>query len=121
MYLERLAQIESGNNPNAASPASSARGLYQFTDATGTQYGITDPYDVEQQNDAVQKLTADNYSALKSALGREPTEGELYLAHQQGANGALKLLSNPSARAVDVVGSNAVMNNGGSQDMTCLS
>ena len=118
MYLERLAQLESGNNPNAASPASSARGLYQFTNATGTQYGITDPYDVEQQNDAVQKLTADNYNVLKNALGREPTEGELYLAHQQGANGALKLLSNPSARAVDVVGPNAVINNGGSQDMT---
>lgn len=118
MYLERLAQLESGNNPNAANPASSARGLYQFTNATGSQYGITDPYNVEQQNAAIQQFTADNYNALKGALGREPTEGELYLAHQQGAGGALKLLSNPSARAVDVVGPEAVMNNGGTQDMT---
>lgn len=118
MYLERLAQLESGNNPNAANPTTSARGLYQFTNATGQQYGITDPYDVQQQQEAIKQFTADNYTALKTALNREPTEGELYLAHQQGANGALKLLSNPDARAVDVVGQDAVVNNGGNADMT---
>jgi hypothetical protein len=51
---------------------------------------------------------------LTKALGRPPTPGELYLAHQQGATGATRLLTQPNAPATSVVGNPAVVNNGGS-------
>ncbi|SPU27851.1 Transglycosylase SLT domain [Candidatus Bartonella washoeensis] len=44
-YLYRVAQIESGGNPNARNPRSSAGGLYQFIDSTAKQYGLQDRFD----------------------------------------------------------------------------
>jgi hypothetical protein len=117
-YYKRLAEIESGGNPNAQNPNSSAGGLFQFTDATAKQYGLDDKMDPVKSRQAVEKFTADNAKTLTSKLGREPTQGELYLAHQQGAGGALKLLSNPDRKAIEVVGVDEVLNNGGDKNMT---
>lgn len=117
-YLYRLAQVESNLNPNARNPNSSAKGLFQFVDATADAYGVTDPFNVDQQVDAVNRFTEDNRGSLKRALGRDPSPGELYLAHQQGAGGAAKLLANPNAPAVQVVGEDQVLLNGGDRNMT---
>lgn len=117
-FLPQVAKIESNFNPSAANPASSARGLFQFTRGTARQYGLDNPMDPAASTDAAARLAADNKAQLTRALGREPTPGELYLAHQQGSGGASKLLANPNARAVDVVGRAAVLNNGGREDMT---
>lgn len=116
--LMRIAQIESGGNPNAKNHSSSAGGLFQFIDKTAKQYGLQDRYDPAQASDAAARLARDNSSYLSGILGRDPSAGELYLAHQQGAGGAGKLLSNPTARAVDILGENAVRLNGGTPDMT---
>ncbi len=117
-YLGRTAQIESGGNPNAQNPNSSAGGAFQFIDSTAKQYGLTNKFDPNASADAAARLAADNKRQLTAALGREPTAGELYLAHQQGGGGASKLLANPNARAVDVVGVDAVRLNGGSLNET---
>lgn len=117
-YLERTAQIESGGNPNAQNPNSSAGGLFQFIDSTAQQYGLTDRFNPEQAAMAAARLAADNKAILTRTLGREPTAAELYLAHQQGAGGAARLLANPNARAVDIVGADAVRLNGGNENMT---
>lgn len=116
--LQRIAQIESSMNPAARNPNSSAGGLFQFIDSTAAQYGLQDRFDPAQASDAAARLARDNKQALESRLGRPVSAGELYLAHQQGAGGALKLLSNPNARAVDIVGADAVRLNGGTPDMT---
>jgi hypothetical protein len=113
-----IAQIESGGNPYAKNPKSSAGGLFQFIDSTAKQYGLTNKFDAGAASDAGARLLRDNAASLRGVLGREPTVGELYLAHQQGAGGARKLLSNPNARAVDIVGADAVRLNGGRLDMT---
>ncbi|HEU0095209.1 MAG TPA: transglycosylase SLT domain-containing protein, partial [Rhizomicrobium sp.] len=105
--LSETARLESGYNPNARNPASSAGGLFQFVDGTARQYGVSDKFDPAQSTDAAARLMKDNAATLSRTLGRAPTAGELYLAHQQGAGGASKLLSNPSALAVDVVGADA--------------
>jgi len=117
-YLARTAQIESGGDPNAKNPNSSAGGLFQFVDGTAAQYGLENKFDPAQATDAAARLAADNKAYLTRVLGREPTAAELYLAHQQGAGGAAKLLANPNARAVDVVGADAVRLNGGDANMT---
>lgn len=112
-YLERTARVESSFNPNAKNPNSSAGGLFQFIDGTARQYGLADRYDPVQATDAAARLARDNAAILKRTLGRDPTAGELYLAHQQGAGGAVKLLSNPDAPAEAIVGSAAARLNGG--------
>lgn len=117
-YLQRTAAVESRGNPNAQNPNSSAGGLFQFIDSTAKQYGLTNKMDPVASTEAAARLAADNQGILRQALGREPTAGELYLAHQQGGGGASKLLANPNARAVDVVGADAVRLNGGTPDMT---
>ena len=116
-YLRRTAEIESGLNPNAKNPRSSAKGLFQFIDSTARAYGV-DPLDPESATIGAAELAADNARYLRRKLGREPTAGELYLAHQQGAAGAARLLANPNAMAADVVGTKAVTLNAGRDDIT---
>lgn len=116
--LMRIAEIESSLNPNAKNPKSSAGGLFQFIDSTAAQYGLTNKFDPYQAADAGARLMKDNAAYLRSKLGREPTAGELYLAHQQGPGGAVKLLANPNAAAASVVGGDAIRLNGGREGMS---
>lgn len=116
-YMERMAGIESSGNPAAYNP-SGAAGLFQFMPKTASAYGLADPYDAAEASDAAARLTLDNAKVLRRALNREPTAGELYLAHQQGAGGASKLLTNPDAPAASLVGARAVTQNGGSAGET---
>ena len=114
----RMAQIESNFNPRAIHPHSRAAGLYQFIPTTARSYGLADPFDPRANAEAAAKLWHDNAAALERKLGRKPTPGELYLAHQQGLAGATKLLTNPHQKAASLVGTDAVVMNGGHPDMT---
>lgn len=117
-FLERIAMIESSGNPKAQNPSSSACGLFQQIDSNAKAYGVADRFDPMQSTVGAAKFAKDNANTLRKVLGREPTGGELYLAHQQGPGGASKLLSNPTALAVDIVGEKAVKLNGGNSKMT---
>lgn len=116
--LRTVAWLESRGNPNAQNPNSSAGGLFQFIDSTAAQYGVGNKMDAGESADGAARLMADNAAGLRKTLGREPTTGELYLAHQQGLGGAQALLRNPNALATDVVGVDAVRLNGGAPGMT---
>jgi len=106
--LAVIAMIESKGNPNAKNPNSSAGGLFQQITSNAKQYGVKNKFDPYQSADGAARFMVDNQNHLRRVLGRDPTVGELYLAHQQGAGGAAKLLTNPNARAIDVVGAAAV-------------
>lgn len=109
--LLRIAQVESGLNPNATNPASSASGLYQFTRGTWGRYGSGDPRDPVASTDAAARLTNANTSALRSA-GLPVTPGTIYLSHFAGADGARKLLTaSPDTPAGAVLGEKAVQAN----------
>lgn len=85
-FLLASAQLESGGNPNAVSPTG-ATGLFQFTSKTARSLGLPNRFDVDANIAAGVRLTKENMQALGT---RDPNK--LYLALQQGAPGAKKIL-----------------------------
>lgn len=119
-YFSAIKSAESGGNPNAKNPRSSATGLYQFTDGTWDavakahpQLGLTPDgrRDPDQQERAIRAFTADNAKILAGS-GIEPTGGNLYAAHFLGAGGARSVLSQPdNASVAAIVGPGVVKAN----------
>ena len=87
--------------------------IFQLGPAERASVGAADLGNPGQQVDYGAAFLADKQHELGAALGREPTNAETYLAHQQGVVGAVGLLSHPEARAGDVVGDAAIRDNGG--------
>ncbi|MGO8100696.1 transglycosylase SLT domain-containing protein [Rhizobium leguminosarum] len=114
----RMAQIESRFDPKAFHPKSKACGIFQFIPSTARLYGLADCRNPQANADAAAALWLDNAAGLRKALSREPSAGELYLAHQQGLGGAIRLLANPDRPAHAIVGCRAVTLNGGNLGMT---
>jgi muramidase (phage lysozyme) len=100
--------------------AGPALGLGQYADAIGKtehgRYAVTDPdmrpeimrlrHDPRASALMAGAFTRANETRLESRIGRQPTEGELYIAHFLGSGGAGKLISaaanQPHADAVDM-------------------
>jgi Transglycosylase-like domain len=118
-YLTRLAQIENpSGNPYDTSPTG-ATGKYQFTPSTWRDFGGGgDIHSNADQDAAIKRLNDNHFDGLQNALGRPPTDAEMYLAHQQGLGGAIKLLQNPNAPAGSVVSSQAIRVNAGNPNMS---
>ncbi len=96
-YAYRMAAKESNYNPTISSPTG-AKGLFQFTGRTGKSYGLVNDEgdfrgDPVRNTQAFVQFTRDNREGLRRVLGRDPTPGELAVAHQQGLGGATALLT----------------------------
>lgn len=94
--MRAVAHAESGMNQAARNP-SGAAGLYQFMPATWRElaraHGLPPhPGDEAAQHVAMGHFTRANRLQLDRALGRPAAPWELYLAHNQGAAGASRLL-----------------------------
>ena len=112
-YYSRLHQIENPRDVTTTNSAG-ATGKYQFIPATWNQFGGGgNVHSDADQEVAVRKYTQHNLDALTQALGRPPMQYELYLAHQQGAENAIKLIQNPNAKAGNISGNAAISQNGG--------
>lgn len=111
-YVNTTFRIESGGNPNAVT--GSNRGLGQFGPEEERRFGLNDANrtNPDAQARALQLEANQNRPKLTAALGRPPTEAELYIAHQQGAAGGPALLANPDKPAWEAIrqfyGSDAV-------------
>jgi len=70
-----------------------ATGPFQFTKRTAKEFGIEGKNDFYTQAKAAAELATRNAKALKEA-GLPVTSESIYLAHQQGATGAIKILRN---------------------------
>lgn len=120
--------IESSFRPTARSPLSSAAGLFQFLDGTwqglggaafpgrgGRGNGHAGDAPLGEQVRLGCLFIAGNRSSLRQHLGREPSPGELYMAHQQGLGGAQAILAglraNPSAPVTTAITAEAARNN----------
>lgn len=122
--IDGIVRAESGGNPNATNPNSTATGAGQFIESTwldmlrrhrpdlvdgrSRQELLalrTDPVLSRQMTEA---YAADNGAILKNA-GLPVTPGTLYLAHFAGPKGAVKVLSaDPSTPAGAILGQGAV-------------
>lgn len=115
--LAHTVQIESGGRD--VTNASGHVGYGQFSDATWKEYGAGgNPHDLGDSVAGIQRYAAANARYLAPRIGRQPTDAELYIAHQQGPGGALALLTNPNANAARLVGQSAITGNGGTTSMT---
>jgi hypothetical protein len=112
-YLDRLYEIESSRGADLSSKTSSAKGPFQFTDRTAKAMDLKDPNDLAASADAAARLAVQNRAILQQNGVENPDGKMLYLAHQQGAGGALKLLRGGNTPADEAVGNKAITNNGG--------
>lgn len=122
-FMLAMAKQESGFNPNAKAPTSSATGLYQFirgtwnnmVDKYGKQFGIGyDDIKDPVANSIMGALFArDNKRALEQSLGIQADPTDLYFAHFLGVDAAKKFLGaamkDNSVPAINLV-SNSVAN-----------
>lgn len=99
-----VAWIELRLRPGAKNLHSSASGVFQFLSVTARDYGLVNPFDARANIEASARLWNANKRFLIRELGRVPTGAEQYLAHQQGAGGALKLIRAGHASAASAVG-----------------
>jgi len=125
---------ESGGNPTARNPYSSAAGLGQFIDSTwlsfleDTQPGLVNRIGTSaalalKMNPELSTKAVDWYSKKNTeALGRagfQPTDANLYLAHFAGPGGAKAVLgSDPSKKVADILGEGVVKANPFLKNMT---
>ena len=94
-------------NPATKNPASSATGIFQHLNGTWQDQGGTDQdrLDPGRQVQLGVVLIKQNSDALAKDLGRQPQPWEVYLAHQQGLEGATALLhADPDVNAAGVLG-----------------
>lgn len=130
-FVNRVIGAESGNDPTAKNPRSSAAGLGQFIDETwlseikrnfpnvanlaGSDAAIlrmkTDPQYADLQRAVTKSYATENAQAL-SASGLPVNNTTLYAAHFLGPQGAVKLLTaDPSAPIGSIVGEKAIAGN----------
>ncbi len=118
-YLTRLVADESGGNPTARNPRSSATGATQFIDSTWLQFAQANPdrfqgmsrdqilaarNDPNLSREGADWYRRENLSAL-SGQGLPANDGTAALAHRFGPAGAAGLLrADPNAPIAGVVG-----------------
>lgn len=106
-YHHVVRMLESGGNDREVTKGNIGR--YQFKASDMRELGIRNPnpYNVAQQEQALDLETKRNASAFSRQMGRNPTGAELYIMHQQGTGGGLALIKaardNPNTPAWQVL------------------
>lgn len=93
----RIAIAEGGGRMDAKDPRSSAKGGFGMIDSTWRAMGGTSEnrFDPNVNAELGTKLIRQNAEAMKKALGRDPSYGEVYAAHHFGT-GVSKMLKGAS-------------------------
>jgi hypothetical protein len=112
------AAIESDMGQNMGSEAKSQYGgnIFQLGHDEWASMGGGTRGDRATDIDHGVRLLAQRKQQLADSLGREPTNAEVYLAHQQGVAGATALINNPNTPAGQLVPRTNIESNGGNPD-----
>ena len=116
-YFRKIFQAESGGKMGRGNPYGSAYGPYQFIKSTwinlcrkyGLNYSLADRNDMQKATHVMQLFTEENRRGLMKVLKREPTHGELYLAHFLGLGGAQQFLRHSNGESLGSVFSRAIL------------
>ena len=111
-YLGGTFGIESNFGRAKDRPGSQYQGPFQLGGPVRMKYGVSNPTDVLESARAAAALGRDNMKYLQGK-GLPVTASNLYLAHQQGAGGAAKLLGNPNTPAGMLTNPEFIRANGG--------
>lgn len=126
MMVLTIVKIESNFDPTARSPLSSAAGLYQFIDSTwiaegGKKFGSGSGHaaraPISMQVEIGCGFLVKLLKSVKTKLGDASTM-MVYMAHQQGLGGALKILKADPSTAIELVIGDAAARNNGFAGMT---
>jgi hypothetical protein len=125
--VDAIIGVESGGNPNATNPNSSASGLGQFIDSTWLSTIRSARPDLAEGKSNAELLAlktdptlsremtqayANQNQAILQKNGLPVTEGNTYLAHFAGPGGAVKVLqADPSAPVGSILGDAVVKAN----------
>lgn len=124
--IDSIIGVESGGDPNAANPRSSASGLGQFIDSTWLATIRTARPELAGKSDEellalktdpqlsreMTEAYANQNQAILTKNGLPVTPGSTYLAHFAGPGGAVKVLqADPNAPVESVLGADAVKAN----------
>lgn len=105
----RTAAIESKMGQNVGSRGN----IFQLGSNEWAEAGGGDMADPDKQIANGLKWLARTRDGMSAALGREPTDEEIYLGHQQGVAGATALIQNPNTPAGQLVAPQNIRANGG--------
>ena len=124
LFIPQAIAAESGGDPNAQNPTSSASGILQYTTPMwnnvvqkyGDQYGLTldGKNDPRQQEKATQALVNNEYVPWFQSKGVTPNTTDLYQMHFWGQPSMEKMMAAPGdAKLTDVLGPGAYKANKG--------
>lgn len=83
--MRGIASIESGMNPSSnANRSTQYKGLYQIGHDEWRRFGQGNIYSAEDNAMATARMFKENKRQFNQRYGRDPTDTELYLMHQQG-------------------------------------
>jgi len=102
-YFVAMSMQESNLNPETRVPGASARGLFGMLDEDRRKFGLGDQPSVEADIQGGVEKTRENVAAARKALGRNPTDGELYVVHYQGIGAGPAILKNPGGSFEDTL------------------
>lgn len=94
-YDSTVYEFESGRNPNAKNPTSTALGPFQLLAGTRKSLGVLDGTNIREGYDAFKQLDADNARVIKASTGVDVTADPVmrYSAHYLGATVLRKILN----------------------------
>jgi hypothetical protein len=91
-----VASRESIFNPNAKA-SKTIRGLFQMSGPLRDKYGVGNSTDPAVQTVGWVRFINDTRKQMRAELGRDPTDGELYLGHYWGPDRASRVIAGAQA------------------------